>query len=139
MMIAIFRILLRLYPRALRECFGAEMLTVFEQSLRERAALGPLASASYFVKEVGGLIAGVARARIAPVRVPGRGSSAVAVASANLPAEVAEAEARVVSHLRQLQSAIARRQFAWARSCSLDEARARAELRLVREKYGIAE
>jgi hypothetical protein len=56
------RAALRLYPRAHRQTFGAEMIDVFEQARREARARGRTARLSWYMREIIGLAADVVRA-----------------------------------------------------------------------------
>lgn len=137
-----YRLLLRLYPREFRETFGAEMSAVFEQAAPEARRAGWWASVRFFVRELGGLVAGAAAAwacRRGPaldlrkMRPPDVSHRAYAAAVD----EVLEVRKLVSSNLVRMQQAIARRDFVQARFYSGEDYKAREALRRVERKYRI--
>ena len=128
-----YRWCLWLYPREYRERFGEEMTEVFEAAAAERRAEGRAAYAGFALSEIIGLIAGAARARVAPQQA----GDLVAAKYRNLPREVAEAQQRVDDSIAGMVHAIAHHQFEKARDFSNLEHRARTNLRVVRERYGM--
>jgi hypothetical protein len=138
----VYRALLRIYPPDHRRWFGDEMRSVFEEAAREHRGRGPIAYAAFLFSECAGLIGGSAMAWTA--NLAGRGyirrpeliGSGV---TATLPLEVQQAQDRLNISLNGLLHAIANHQFVQARAFAAEEQKAREELRVVREKYHIAE
>lgn len=124
--------MLLLYPRGHRDQFAEEMLHVFEESFAERREHRWSWSVRFAFAEVTGLIGGAAGAWL--VRRP---TAEVPVASSSLPQELVEAQQRIDLNIAGMVHAIANRQFERARALSDQERRARENLRILREKYGI--
>jgi hypothetical protein len=125
-----YRFCLLLYPRQHRDQFGEEMLSVFE----EACAGGREHRWTWYVRfafsEVGGLVAGAADAWL------DRRSEFEPPAASALPSELIEAQHRVDLHIAGMVHAIANHQYEKARIHSDEERQARANLRIIMEKYG---
>jgi hypothetical protein len=142
----VFRFLMRLYPMDHHELLGDEMLQVFEQAAEEQRARGFLALARFAAAELIGLVVGSVSARrrfrrreraidLRRMRPPEVSQESYSAAID----EVVAARRRVAANLSCMQNAIARHQFVQARFYSDEEHKARRELRLVLQKYRIAE
>jgi hypothetical protein len=137
-----YRALFQLYPRDHRTCFGAEMQSVFEEAAQEHRSRGWTAYLRFALAEYAGLVVGSGTAWA--VKLAGRGyvydQRLIRPANAAaLPGEVQEAQDRLTANLTGLLHAISHHQFLKARLYAAEEQKAREELRLLREKYNIAE
>jgi hypothetical protein len=137
-----YRTLVRLYPREHRTWFGAEMQSVFDEAAREQRSRGRAAYLRFALAECAGLVIGSGRAWAA--KLAGRAyvhdhRLSRPVNMAPLPDEVQEAQDRVTVNLNGLLHAISHHQFVKARIYAAEEQKARADLRLLCEKYHIAE
>jgi len=136
-----YRALFRLYPRDHRTCFGAEMQSVFEEAAQEHRSRGRAAYLRFVLAEYAGLVSGAGTAWA--VKLAGRGylhdQHLARPAAVALPGEVQEAQDRLTANLTGLLHAISHHQFLKARVYAAEEQKAREELRLLREKYNIAE
>jgi hypothetical protein len=130
-----YKFLLMLYPRAHRDQFSEEMLSVFEGAAAGRRAQGWAWYMRFAFAEVQGLIAGAAGAWFVGRTVPAPAASAVGRNA--LPPDVMRAQQRLDVNLAGMLQAIANRQFEKARRHSDEERRARESLRVLREKHGI--
>lgn len=128
-----YELLLILYPRAHRAEFSDEMRQVFEAAAVERREQGRAAYAGFALSEILGLVVGAARAWLTPERA----AQLAAAKYRHLPREVAEAQQRVDENIAGMVHAIANHQFEKARAFSNLEREARANLRVVRERYGM--
>jgi hypothetical protein len=140
-MTRIYASLLRLYPECYKSRFGGEMPVIFEQAAEDHRKRGAIAYSWFVAREVVSLAIGAGLEWLAKLT---RSSgyclpAAAATATSHLPAEIAEAEIRVKQVLRRMEYAIAHHQFQKARLYSDEERIERERLRLVREKYRIAE
>lgn len=128
-----YELLLILYPQAHRAEFSDEMRQVFEAAAAERREQGRASYLGFALAETLGLIAGAARAWLTPER-----AAQMAVAKyRHLPREVAEAQQCVDDNIARMVHAIANHQFEKARDFSNLEREARANLRMVQERYGM--
>jgi hypothetical protein len=137
-----YRALFRLYPKDHRTCFGAEMQSVFEEVAQDHRSRGWAAYLRFALAEYAGLVIGAGTAWA--VTLAGRGyvynQRLIRPANAAaLPGEVQEAQDRLTANLTGLLHAISHRQYLKARRYAAEEQKARAELRLLRDKYNIAE
>ena len=128
-----YELLLILYPRAHRAEFSEEMRQVFEAAATERREQRGAAYLGFALSEMTGLIAGAARAWLAPERA----AQLAAAKYRHLPREVAEAQQRVDESIAGMVHAIASHQFEKARAFSNLEREERANLRMARERYGM--
>lgn len=126
-----YRFCLILYPRAYRAQFADEMTHVFEQAADDHRAEGWTAYFRFASSELAGLVTAAAWAWVAPERA----AQAAAAKYSNLPPEVAAAQQRVDDNVAAMVHAIANHQFERARRLSDQERIARANLRVVRDKY----
>jgi hypothetical protein len=129
----LYELFLILYPRAHRAEFSAEMRQVFEAAAAERREQGRASYLRFASSELAGLVAGAARAWLAPERA----AQLAAAKYRHLPREVAEAQQRVDDNIAGMVHAIANHQFEKARVFSNLEREARANLRMVQERYGM--
>lgn len=125
-----YRFCLLLYPRHHRDRFAEEMLSVFEEASEGGREHRWTWYVRFAFSEVGGLVAGAADAWL-----DGRSEFEPPAASA-LPSELIEAQRRVDLHIAGMVHAIANHQFEKARIHSDEERQARANLRIIMEKYG---
>jgi hypothetical protein len=124
-----YSILLRLYPHHFRTQFGGEMIQVFEQAIVEQRKGSRLDLVVFLVREMLGLLAAAAGARLRQ----GRKEAAEPV----FPSDIAGAEKYVVIMSQQVIGAIANHDFPKARLYDQQDRRARALLaRLRRESAG---
>jgi len=128
-----YELLLILYPRAHRAEFSGEMRQVFEAAAAEHREQGRAAYAGFLLSELIGLMAGAARAWVTPQRA----AQAAAARYRHLPQEVADAQQRVDDNIIGMVHPIANHQFEKARTFSNLEREARANLRMVQERYGM--
>ena len=133
----IYRLALRLYPRAYREKFGDEMLRTLEAVPHER---GGGTSAA---RELGGLLRGAIAAwflgsadasTATGLREIGLAEGGVRIP---IPEDLLAAERRVALLVDRMTRAIATHKFVEARACSFEERQARAELQRIRAQYGL--
>ncbi|HUI57714.1 MAG TPA: hypothetical protein VLY04_22205 [Bryobacteraceae bacterium] len=135
-----YRAVLRLYPPDHRIWFGAEMQSVFEEAALEHRGRGSIAYARFLLAEYAALAGGAAIAWAA--KLAGRAyvhQPQPATQTALLPGEVQEAQDRLNVSLNGLLHAISHHEFLKARVYAAEEQKAREDLRLLREKYNIAE
>jgi len=111
----LWRTMLRLYPAAFREQFGAEMETVFDLAAAEHRRLGRLDYAAFLIGELVGLAIGSASAWATTAR------PVIVVAGS------ASMQTLIERNLRLMEHAIATHQFEKARFYARvdDELRAR--------------
>src|SRR5579863_5097575 len=129
---------LSLYPREYRELFGPEVLNVFAQAAEEHRSRGLGVWAWFMVSELSGaaISAGShwidrfsARRQAATPEVAGATRS-------GLFGVLREAQNRVDLNLRRMEHAIAHHDFVAARAYSIEESKAREDLRKLRDRYG---
>lgn len=142
MVTSAYRALVRLYPPDHCHWFGDEMRSIFEEAAREHRGRGAIAYAAFLFSEYVGLIGGSAIAWAA--KLGGRAyihqpHLICNSEAATLPLEVQEAQKRLNVSLNGLLHAISHHEFVKARAFAVEEGKARENLRLLREKYGIAE
>jgi hypothetical protein len=128
-----YELLLILYPRAYRAQFAEEMGQVYAAAAAERREQGRASYVGFALSEITGLIAGAARAWLAPQRA----AQLAAAKYRHWPREVAEAQQRVDANIAGMVDAIANHQFEKARAFSNLEREARANLHAARDKYGL--
>jgi hypothetical protein len=126
-----YQFMLLLYPRGYRDQFAGEMTRVFEESFAERREHRWTWSVRFAFAEMAGLIGGAAQAWIDHSSAP-----EIPAASCS-PNDLMEAQQRVDLNIAGMVHAIANHQFERARVFSDQERRAREQLRVLREKYGI--
>jgi hypothetical protein len=126
---------LRLYPREYRDLFGAEVLSVFAQAAREQRARGLGSWVWFLVTELSGAVLSAAGHWID--RFGARPHPEYEGATrGGLFGAVQEAQYRVDLNLRKMTQAIANHDFAGARAYSIEDLKAREELRRLRDRYG---
>ena len=130
---------LRLYPREYRDLFGPEVLGVFAQAAEEQRGRGWSVWAWFVVSELSGAAISAAghwmdrfstRHRAADPEVAG-------TRRGGLFGVVHEAQNRVDVNLRRMEHAIAHHDFVAARAYSIEDLKAREQLRQLRDRYGI--
>jgi hypothetical protein len=111
----IWMALLRLYPKAYREIFAAEMEAVFDQAAEERRRHGRLAFTGFLFAEWFGALRGGGAAWLADrPRLP---------LVIGLPHDTSKTDTLIQANLRRMENAIATHQFGRARFFSyLDDA-----------------
>lgn len=129
-----YRFCLILYPRAHRDQFAEEMLSVFEQLSDDRRSRGQSWYVRFAFAEIAGLIGGATRAWME--QRPAASSPGRETARGWLPRDLADAQQRVDANVAAMVHAIANHQFERARILSNQEREAREHLRVLREKYG---
>lgn len=126
---------LRLYPREYRDLFGPEVLNVFGEAAREHRARGLGVWAWFLLTELSGAVVSAAGHWID--RFSAQRHLEVAGTSGNgLFSAVQEAQNRVDLNLKRMTHAIANHDFAGARAYSIEDLKAREELRRLRDRYG---
>jgi hypothetical protein len=118
-----YSILLGLYPIDFRVEFGDEMVTVFQQAAAEHRESGCASLLPFALREMLGLVAGAARARV---------SNAAASGDLPFPTDVGSAERYLEFVSRRLIQAIASHDFPNARFYDGQDRRARALLARLR-------
>jgi hypothetical protein len=141
-----YRALLRLYPRDFRALFASEMQRAFEIAYQEERV--------HPVHECLGLVKGAIREWIAKLTTDGAirgrtlpdrllmrppGVSWEAHYAGAFPEEVLEAQHHTEYLVSRIVHAIANHRWQDARFYDLEERKARENLRLLRQKYDIAE
>jgi hypothetical protein len=129
---------LRLYPREYRDLFGPEVLNVFAQAAEEHRARGLGVWAWFIVSELSGAVISAGshwvdrfsaqRRAVTPEPAGAKGSG--------LFNAVEEAQNRVDLNLRRMEHAIAHHDFTAARAYSIEDLKARDDLRRLRDRYG---
>jgi hypothetical protein len=131
----VYSAFLRLYPREYRDLFGAEVLSVFAQAAQEHRARGLGVWAWFLVTELSGAVLSAAGHWID--RFSARPHPEyTGPARSGLFSAVQEAQNRVDLNLKKMTHAIANHDFAGARAYSIEDLKAREELRRLRERYG---
>src|ERR1700722_4089957 len=126
---------LRLYPREYRDLFGPEVVRVFADAAREQRARGWGVWVWFVVRQLSGavtLAAGHWIDRFSAQRYP----EFAGTARGGLFGTVQEAQNRVDLNLRKMTHALANHDFASARAYSIEDLKAREELRKLRDRYG---
>jgi hypothetical protein len=134
----VYGVFLRLYPREYRDLFGPEVLNVFAQAADEQRARGWCVWVWFMVSELSGAVISAgghwidrfsARRHSADPEAADAGRSGLFNA-------VKEAQNRVDLNLRRMTHAIANHDFAGARAYSIEDLKAREELRRLRDRFG---
>ncbi len=131
-----FRAILRLYPADYREIFASEMMEVFDQAVEGRRRQGVLSSVSFAIRELIGLLGGLAKEWVyrGTARERYVNSHGLEVDAFNKAAEIVEIEKRLQRLLGYMEFAIANHNFPKARYYSDQERIVREQLdRLMRE------
>jgi hypothetical protein len=130
---------LLLYPREYRDLFGPEVLSVFAEAARDHRARGWSVWAWFLVTELSGAVLSAAGHWIDRFSAPGRPPSHpefAGTAGSALFRTVQEAQNRVDLNLKRMTHAIANHDFASARAYSIEDLKAREEMRKLRDRYG---
>jgi hypothetical protein len=134
----IYGIFLSLYPREYRDLFGPEVLNVFAQAAEEHRARGLGVWAWFMVSELSGAVISAGShwfdrfsARRQSVTPELAGATRTGLFNA-----VQEAQNRVNFNLRRMEHAIAHHDFVAARAYSIEDLKAREDLRQLRDRYG---
>jgi hypothetical protein len=126
---------LHLYPREYRDLFGPEVLSVFAEAAREHRARGWGVWAWFLATELSGAVLSAAGHWID--RFSARPHQELAgTTRSGLFSAVQEAQDRVDLNLKRMKHAIADHDFAGARAYSIEDLKAREELRKLRDRYG---
>ena len=115
--------LLGLYPIEFQIQFGDEMTAVFQLGVAEHRERGRLSLLRFALREMFGLIAGAAGARV---------SNAGAAAELQFPSDIVSAEKYIEVMSRRVIRAISTHDFPKARLCDVQDRRARALLARLR-------
>jgi hypothetical protein len=124
-----------LYPREYRDLFGPEVLSVFAEAAREHRARGLGVWAWFLVTELSGAVVSAAGHWIDRFSTRSH-PEFVGTTRGGLFSAVQEAQDRVDLNLKRMKHAIANHDFAGARAYSIEDLRAREELRKLRDRYG---
>jgi hypothetical protein len=134
----VYGVFLSLYPREYRELFGPEVLNVFAQAAEEHRARGLGVWAWFIVAELSGAVISAGSHWVD--RFPARRNSAApefaGATGARLFSVVQEAQNRVDLNLRRMEHAIAHHNFVAARAYSIEDLKARDDLRKLRDRFG---
>lgn len=134
----VYEIFLRLYPREYRDLFGPEVLNVFAQAAEEHRARGWSVWVWFMASELSGAVISAGRHWVDRFS-PRRQSVTPEVAAASrtgLFRAVEEAQNRVNLNLKRMEHAIANHDFLAARAYSIEDLKARQDLRQLRDRYG---
>jgi hypothetical protein len=131
----VYRAFLRLYPREYRDLFGPEVLSVFAAAAREHRARGLGVWAWFLVTELSAAVLSAAGHWIDRFSARSHPEFAGTTRS-GLFSAVQEAQNRVDLNLKRMTHAIANKDFASARAYSIEDLKAREELRKLRDRYG---
>lgn len=134
----VYGIFLSLYPREYRELFGPEVLNVFAQAAEEHRARGLGVWAWFMVSELSGAVISAGSHWID--RFSARRHSATPEVAGStrtgLFNTIQEAQNRIDLNLRRMERAIAHHDFVAARAYSIEDLKARADLRNLRDRFG---
>jgi hypothetical protein len=130
---------LRLYPREYRDLFGPEVLEVFAQAAREQRARGWSVWAWFVVSELSGAVISAAGHWMDRFSTRHRAADPEVASTrrGGLFGVVQEAQNRADRNLGRMQQAIAHHDFIAARAYSIEDLKAREDLRKLRDRYGI--
>ena len=134
----IYGVFLGLYPREYRDLFGPEVLSVFAQAVQEHRARGWSVWAWFMVSELSGAVISAGGHWIDRLssRCRSAGREAAGARRNGLFSTLDEAQNRVDANLKRMEHAIARHDFTAARAWSIEDLKAREELRRLRDRYG---
>lgn len=136
-MIAVYRMLLRLYPKAFRSAFAEEILATQSRIESDRANHRLLHRALFRVREISGLLKGIFVEWLQLARpltdIPAVPSVSSSVIRPSVVDEIAKAEEAVRFHLAKTIDCIAHHQFEGARLHAREEDRARQHLSRLKE------
>jgi hypothetical protein len=118
-----YRLLLRFYPAEYRELFGDEIGVVLQQAATEKRAEGKLAFASFVMREIAGVLAGVPREWTRTSQPPALAESAMTVV---------DSEKRIRFLVKRMEYAIANHDFDGARFYAFEDRKERANLERLR-------
>jgi hypothetical protein len=134
----VYGVFLRLYPREYRDLFGPEVLSVFAQAAEEHRERGWSVWAWFMVSELSGAVMSAGGHWIDrfSARRCAAGPEAAGARRSGLFSVLDEAQNRVDLNLRRMEHAIAHHDFAAARAYSIEDLKAREDLRKLRDRYG---
>jgi hypothetical protein len=134
----VYGVFLCLYPREYRELFGAEVLNVFAQAAEEHRARGFGVWVWFMVSELSGAVVSAGSHWIDrfSARRQAVAHEPAGARPSGLFSAVDEAQNRVDLNLRRMEHAIAHHDFVAARTYSIEDLRAREDLRRLRDRYG---
>jgi hypothetical protein len=135
----VYSAFLYLYPQEYRDLFGPEVLSVFADAAREHRARGLGVWAWFLITELSGAAVSAAGHwidRFSALRRPAGHQEFAGSTRDGLFSAVQEARNRVDLNLKRMTQAIAKHDFASARAFSVEDLRAREELRRLRDRYG---
>ncbi|HEX4138467.1 MAG TPA: hypothetical protein VHY84_27910 [Bryobacteraceae bacterium] len=131
----IYALFLRLHPREYRDLFGSEVLAVFAEAAAEQRSRGHAVWLWFLIVELSAAVVSAVRHWID--RFSARPRVQIAGASrTQLFGAVAEAQQRVDLNLKRMTQAIASGDYLAARKYSVEDLKARDELRRLRDHYG---
>jgi hypothetical protein len=134
----IYSVFLSLYPREYRDLFGPEVLNVFAQAAQEHRARGLGVWVWFMASELSGAVISAGSHWVD--RLSARHQLAVPEPAGARPSglfsAVQEAQNRVDFNLRRMEHAIAHHDFVGARAYSIEDLKAREDLRKLRDRYG---
>jgi len=132
---------LRLYPREYRDLFGPEVPSVFAQAAREQRERGWSVWAWFMVSELSGAVVSAAGHWMDrfSTRYRAVGPEVAGARRRGLFGALDEAQNRIDANLRRMEHAIAHHDFVAARAYSIEDLKAREELRRLRDRFGFDE
>jgi hypothetical protein len=133
-----YGLLLRLYPRAHRNMFSAEMCHVFAEQVCEQRQRGWTSFLWFLLSEFGGVLRGSAEQWVDTLADSSRQTDSAYQAQSNLPQEVIATQLRIRHTVRAMEYAIAHHQFAEARRLSQLDLAERESLYELWLKHGLA-
>ncbi|HEY3825810.1 MAG TPA: hypothetical protein VGL82_14700 [Bryobacteraceae bacterium] len=136
----IYALFLQLYPREYRDLFGPEVLAVFSEAAAEERSRGRAAWLWFLIVELSAAVVSAARHwvdRFSARRFFVHRTVEIAGAShTQLFSAVAEAQERADLSLKRMTQPIASGDYLAARKYSVEDLKARDELRRLRDRYG---
>jgi hypothetical protein len=134
----VYAAFLSLYPREYRDLFGPEVLSVFDEAAREHRARGWRVWAWFLATELAGAVvsAGGHWVDRFSARHHRSGPEVARAGRSGTIGIIQEAQNRIDFNLKQMTHAIANHDFVGARAYSVEELKAREDLRRLRDRYG---
>jgi hypothetical protein len=134
----VYSVFLGLYPRAYRDLFGPEVLNVFAQAAEEHRARGLGVWVWFMVSELSSAVISAGTHWIDRLRAQRRSAipEAAGARRSGLFNVIEDAQNKVDLNLRRMEHAIAHHDFIAARAYSIEDLKAREDLRKRRDRYG---
>jgi hypothetical protein len=134
----VYGIFLSLYPREYSQLFGPEVLNVFAQAAEEHRARGLGVWMWFILSELSAAVVSAGSHwidRLSARRHPAF-PEVVGAPRNGLFRTLQEAQNRVDINLKRMEDAIAHHDFVAARAYSIEDLKAREQLRKLRDRYG---